>query len=524
MIDLHIHSTASDGSFTPLEILSLSKDKGLEAISLTDHDTIEGIRAIHEHLHCFSLEFISGVELSCTPPEEFKRAGSVHMLGYGFSVYDTRLNHLLEEAKAAREQRNSKIIKALNQIGVHISLKEVEDRFGAEQTGRPHIAELLKEKGVVDSFDQAFKLYLGQGKPGYVDKYKVSCETAIQVITDAGGVPVLAHPGLLRLDTDSELAAFVQKLAGYGLQGIEVFYTDHDSERTAFFKSLAEQNKLLTTGGSDFHGTFNAGVELGTGKGNLDIGFGLFQTLARRAASIRTLHVRLDILESNLGYRFIDRPLLENALCHRSYLNENQKTCSSDNERLEFLGDAVLGLCVGHILMKSNPDKKEGDLSKLRSSLVSEPALADMARKIDLGRFVRLGKGEAVSGGADKDSILSDAFEALMAAVYLDSGFERTFELVQGLFSPCIETAESSLQISDYKSALQEYAQEAWSVTPSYTLSGEMGPDHDKIFEISLELPHIRSTGFGKTKKAAEQESARNALEQIYSERDQSAG
>ena len=127
--------------------------------------------------------------------------------------------------------------------------------------------------------------------------------------------------------------------------------------------------------------------------------------------------------------------LLKLALSHRSYIHSTKLELSLSNERLEFLGDAVLGLCIGHVLMEKSPSKKEGELSKLRSNLVSEPALADMARFIDLGRFIRLGKGEALSRGFDKNSILSDTFEAVIAAVYLDAGFDETYRLIQDLFS-----------------------------------------------------------------------------------------
>lgn len=515
LIDLHVHSTASDGSLSPLEILTLARESGIQAISLTDHDSIDGIREIQEQIHHFSLEFITGVELSCAPPISFKTAGSIHLLGYGFSIYDRELNRLLETARVSREQRNPRIIRALNDLGIDISLEEVQARFGPGLTGRPHIAELLKEKGIVADFGQAFDQYLGKGKPAYVNKGNVSCEQAIQVILGAGGIPVLAHPGLLNLGSHEVLDAFVQALVEFGLQGIEVYYTDHDDTTTAFLKSLAKGKKLLVTGGSDFHGAFTPGVLLGQGRRNIRVEYSLFKALTDRLAAMRALHTRLDILETNLEYPFIDRQLMCKALCHRSYLNENQTTCSGDNERLEFLGDAVLGLCVGHILMKNNPMKKEGELSKLRSSLVSEAALADMARKIDLGRFIRLGKGEAISGGADKNSILSDAFEAIIAAVYLDAGFDRVFELVQGLFGPAFEEVMSCQDLQDYKSTLQEYAQEVWSITPVYHMARESGPDHDKTFEIRLELAGLKAVGRGKTKKAAEQDSARKALELI---------
>jgi len=511
LIDLHVHSTASDGSLSPVEILELARTRGIKAIAITDHDSIDGIKEIIDQVHAVPVEFITGVEISCTPPQGFETIGSVHLLGYGFSLYDRNLNQMLSAAKLSREQRNPKIISKLNQAGLNISLAEIAARFGTGQTGRPHIAELMKEKGFVSSFKEAFDTWLGKGKPAYVDKFKVSCKKAVQTILDAGGVPVLAHPGLLTFNRTKDMEVFLDTLISYGLQGMEVFYTDHDAHQTDYLSSLARKKKLLVTGGSDFHGSFNAGVKLGSGKDNIQVPYALFKALSSRLEAMHNLHDRLDILEANLGHQFIERSLLQTALCHRSFLNENQRVCDTDNERLEFLGDAVLGLCIGHILMKQSPSRKEGELSKLRATLVSEPGLADMARSIDLGRFVRLGKGETISGGRDKNSILSDAFEAVMAAVFLDAGFDTTCDLIQDLFQKAVDAVLSCDHTFDYKSSLQEYAQEIFATTPVYTVMREMGPDHDKTFEISLELAHITARGFGKTKKAAEQDAAKNA-------------
>lgn len=497
-----------------MEILALAQKTGVRAISLADHDSLAGIKEILTHIASFPLEFITGVEISCEPPEGFKNLGSIHLLGYGFSIYDKGLNQVLDQAVQARENRNPKIIERLNSLGFKMSMAEVEKKFGADQMGRPHIAELMKEKGYVRTFGEAFDKYLGKNKPAYVEKFKVSCDQAIQIILGAGGVPVLAHPGLLEFTKTRGLEEFINVLAGFGLQGIEVYYSGHDSRQTLYLKNLAEERNLLATGGSDFHGNFNQGVKLGKGKGNLDIPDTVFKALTERVSTIRS-QSGLEILEKNIAHEFGDKSLLENALCHRSYLNENQGDCPSDNERLEFLGDAVLGLCVGHILMEQCPSKKEGELSKLRANLVSEPALADMARSIDLGRFIKLGKGEFISGGQDKNSILSDAFEAVVAAVYLDAGFERTLQVIQMIFNDPIDRAVSQFYTMDYKSALQEYAQENFSTTPLYTVVREIGPDHDKTFEISLELADIRATGMGKNKKAAEQDSAKNVLKLV---------
>lgn len=509
MIDLHLHSTASDGSFSPSEILTLAKEAGLSAISITDHDTIDGVKDIFSQPFTSSVEVFSGVEISCRAPLGFEQAGSIHMLGYGFSIYDKNLNIILDDAKMARAERNPKIIEKLRQLGFQISMEAVEDHFGPEQTGRPHIAEFMKEQGMVKSFREAFDLYLGKDKPAYVDKYKVSCEKAIHTIHNAGGIAVLAHPGLLKFDSCEIFEQFLEVLISYGLDGIEVYYTDHETDQMTYYKDLAEGKGLLVTGGSDFHGSFNIGVDMGVGKGDLKIPSGLLKPLKK---VFEEKVADISILEANLGYKFEDISLLENALCHRSYVNENQSSCLSDNERLEFLGDAVVGLCIGQMLMEKSPLKKEGELSKLRSSLVSEPGLAAIARSIDLGRFIKLGKGEALSRGYDKNSILSDAFEAVIAAIYLDSDFNGTYKLLQELFSKPIKNALSKKKVIDYKSMLQEYAQEHGEYTPRYRVLNETGPDHDKTFEIRVELFDVKATGRGRTKKAAEQDSAEKIL------------
>lgn len=512
MIDLHIHSTASDGSFTPSQIVALAQEKGVRAISITDHDSIDGLKELLQIHSNGGPEWISGVEISCEPPKQFRQLGSIHMLGYGFSIYDRQLNATLLQAKQARENRNPQIIEKLNDLGIDISIAEIEARFGARQMGRPHIARLLVEKNIVENFDEAFDKYLAKGRPAYVDKFKVSCEQGIRIIREAGGIPVLAHPGLLDLKTDALLEQFVDILINYGLEGVEVYYTDHDEPTTQALCKMAGKKQLMMTGGSDFHGSFNQGVDLGIGEGNLNVSYALFKALLNRLEKAADHETVLAVLEKNIEYEFSNRDLMTNALCHRSYLNENQESCSSDNERLEFLGDAVLGLCVGHLLMEKQPEEKEGVLSKLRSNLVSEPALARMARQIDLGRFIRLGKGEAQSRGFDKNSILSDAFEALIAAVYLDAGFDRAYDLVKELFSPSIDNIMGAEETMDYKSTLQEFAQEKGALPPQYKLAREIGPDHDKTFEVYLRLFDVESKGLGKTKKAAEQDAAKNAL------------
>jgi ribonuclease-3 len=213
-----------------------------------------------------------------------------------------------------------------------------------------------------------------------------------------------------------------------------------------------------------------------------------------------------------LHYRFRDAALLDTALTHRSYVNENPSEACHDNERLEFLGDAVLELCISNMLMKQFPDYKEGQLSQLRASIVNEQPLAEMAKSFHIGDYLLLGKGEEISGGRSKPSLLANTFEALMAAIYLDGGFEETAALIGRLFTPLIE--EGYRTYRDYKTTVQQISQHTFKETPRYTLIQEYGPDHDKTFEIQISIAdRIMTTGTGKNKKEAEQRAAEKAIQ-----------
>jgi ribonuclease-3 len=184
-----------------------------------------------------------------------------------------------------------------------------------------------------------------------------------------------------------------------------------------------------------------------------------------------------------------------------------------DNERFEFLGDAVLNLIVGHILMERYPDLKEGDLSRTRANLVNETHLAIMARSIDLGAGLLLGKGEIQTNGKEKNSILAGAFEALMAAVYLDGGFKAAFKIIENNFVPFLDKIHPAIDNYDYKSRLQEWVQEKHGNIPDYQVVREEGPDHAKTFWVSVKVFDIETEGTGKSKKVAEQDAARKAIE-----------
>ena len=512
MIDLHIHSTASDGSLTPAEIIDAASEAGLTAFALTDHDTIDGAKEILARGKTGAPEFMTGVEISCNWPDGYHREDSLHILGYGFDVHNRHLNLTLEQLKQARADRNPKIIRKLNDLGYDISMEEVEKLSSSGQTGRPHVARVMVEKGIAESFDHAFDEFLAKGRPAYVDKFRLSCKEALHAVHEAGGLAVLAHPGLIEPENGKIAEPLIKELASLGLDGIEVYYPEHSKQQTKHLAGLAERLDLLATGGTDFHGSFKKEIGLGTGYGRLDVPAPLFERLKDRLELTREMEKPVVHLENSLGYRFKKKHRLFTALCHSSFVNEKAGLNLSDNEKYEFIGDAVLGLAVGHLLMEQAEDRKEGELSKLRATLVSEPYLARMARRIDLGRHILLGKGERLSGGSRKDSILSDTFEAVIAAVYFDSDYDTAHRLIRDMFEDEIRSFAENRRFEDYKSKLQEYIQENGEHTPLYRIQNETGPDHDKTFEVMLEVRGIKATGSGKNKKAAEQAAARQAL------------
>jgi len=223
-------------------------------------------------------------------------------------------------------------------------------------------------------------------------------------------------------------------------------------------------------------------------------------------------------VEQHLQYEFSNKDLLQKALRHSSYVNELADQNLKDNERLEFLGDAVLNLIVGHILMRRYPDIKEGELSRMRANLVNESQLAKMALSFDLGAYIQLGKGENQTLGREKNSILADTYEALVAAVYLDGGFDAAFSFIETNFLPLMDRLHSTANNYDYKSQLQEMVQVGHGAMPDYKIIREDGPDHDKTFRVELKVLDIETLGTGKNKKAAEQEAARKAMEILNKE------
>jgi len=217
-------------------------------------------------------------------------------------------------------------------------------------------------------------------------------------------------------------------------------------------------------------------------------------------------------LYDDLGYRFTDEQLLITALTHRSYAAENPD--AAQNERLEFLGDAVLGLAVTEMLYRNEPDHVEGDLAKARAEVVSAPSLASVARSLGLGPRLRLGRGEELSEGSEKDSILADAVEAVIGAVYLDSDWPTVHEMIDVLFADAVQDAQNRPGVLDHKTRLQELAAELSMAAPEYSTNWT-GPDHGRQFHSTVTVGSARGTGVGSSKKQAQQNAAEDALVQL---------
>ena len=222
---------------------------------------------------------------------------------------------------------------------------------------------------------------------------------------------------------------------------------------------------------------------------------------------------KFESLDKKLGYTFKYPELLIQSLRHSSYVNEQIDSTLEDNERLEFLGDAVLDLAISHILMLRFKDAAEGDLSKFRATVVDEAGLYEVALRLGLGDYLLLGKGEEQNRGREKPSILADTTEAIIGAIYLDAGFDTAMEIIKELFSSLLERVGTGELVHDFKSLLQEYSQQSCKTLPRYRLIKETGPAHDRSFQVALSLKgEVLAEGEGRSKKEAEQNAAREAF------------
>lgn len=252
-VDLHTHSTASDGELTPPELVRLALERGLTTIALTDHDSIAGIDAARQAARDTSLEVIPGVELSADVPQ-----GEVHILGYFVDWHDARFLAMLVKFRDGRYGRAEKMTKKLASLGAPISFERVKEIAGDAAIGRPHVAQALVEAGHVATVTEAFDKYIGRSGPAYVEHFRLTPEDAVALILSAGGVPVLAHP--------REVTDWVFPLVKAGLLGLEVYYGMYDDMTRAELARLAKQYGLIATGGSDFHGLNKMGHMGGLGE------------------------------------------------------------------------------------------------------------------------------------------------------------------------------------------------------------------------------------------------------------------
>lgn len=272
LVDMHIHSTYSDGSMTPEEVVRRAIRLGLKAIALTDHDTVEGVGEALEESKKTGLEVMPGVEIST----EF--GPEMHILGYFNKNGYEKIEDVLKNIRNNRNKRNARIIEKLNKLGFEIAASDVARHARNSITGRVHIAAALCEKGYIKSIDEGFERYLGDGKPAYIKREKVTPLDGIRMITEAGGISVLAHPKHLGIGM-FRFGKTVADLKQNGLRGIEVFYADNSRFEDAQYSSVAKRYGLLETGGSDFHGTARPEVELGSGRGNLAVDYSYFKAV-----------------------------------------------------------------------------------------------------------------------------------------------------------------------------------------------------------------------------------------------------
>ncbi|MBI4776048.1 MAG: PHP domain-containing protein [Deltaproteobacteria bacterium] len=272
-IDLHTHSNASDGALSPAELVAHAQQHGLEAVALTDHDTVDGLDEALQAGTELGLEVVPGLEISVGIG-----TSSMHLLGYFLNHHHPGLMEELLILQKSRAERNPQIVRKLNDLGMGISLKDLELASGGGQIGRLHIASVLKGKGYVNNFQEAFDLYLKKGQPAHVDKFRFDPETAFAMIHSAGGVSVVAHPFTLTTDR-TELETWIRRFKTMGLSGIEAYYSDHTTDQTQFCRQLALKYDLVVTGGSDFHGANKPGIEVGVGRGSLRVPYSLLEKL-----------------------------------------------------------------------------------------------------------------------------------------------------------------------------------------------------------------------------------------------------
>lgn len=277
-IDLHSHSTASDGSESPAEVVRTALELGLTALALTDHDTQEGLEEARQAAGSTGLELIPGTELSLEYPK-----GGMHLIVLWLEPGAGPLQDRLQALQDGRTGRNSIILEALTELGMPITIEEVELEAGGGSVGRPHIAAVMMQKGYVESIQEAFDSWLATGKPAYRGRPRLMPEEAISLARESGAVPILAHPHTLSIDRAPEMADLLKRLRGAGLIGLEAQYSVYQQHERDGYAHLASRFGLVPSGGSDYHGSYKPGLALGSGYGDLVVPESTLEELRKHA-------------------------------------------------------------------------------------------------------------------------------------------------------------------------------------------------------------------------------------------------
>ncbi|HTW07596.1 MAG TPA: PHP domain-containing protein [Acidimicrobiales bacterium] len=275
MVDLHVHSNVSDGSDPPEQLVELAAAAGLSAFALTDHDRQDGVPVAAKKAEEAGIELVPGVEISC------EHGGTMHMLVYFLGPGEGPLQDELGRLQRARDTRNELLITRLEELGLPVTMEELQEEAGGTGAGRPHVAAILVRKGYATSVQDAFDKFLAKGRPAYMEKERLEPDQAISLALQSGALPVLAHPLSLGL-SPAETASTVAELAEAGLVGLEAIYGGYDPPQRADLAVLAARSGLAVTGGSDYHGTYKPDLSVGKGRGDLHVPDGALMALRGR--------------------------------------------------------------------------------------------------------------------------------------------------------------------------------------------------------------------------------------------------
>lgn len=281
VVDLHIHTACSDGVLSPEAVVERAAGRGLRAIAITDHDTVDGNAEALEAGRRRGIAVVPGVEISTQ-----WEGTTFHLLGYGMRRRPKGVRDTFDFLERSRRERNPRMVEKLRALGIEITLDEVAREAGGSLVGRPHFARVLLARGVVSTVQEAFDRLLGRGAAAYVDKERLVPAAAVELIREAGGVAVLAHPGLIEADRPGLLPRLLDHLIGLGLAGLEAFYSGHSEAESLRYAALAARRGLLVSGGSDFHRPGEGGPELGVGFGGLRVPDSCYETLVHRISSL----------------------------------------------------------------------------------------------------------------------------------------------------------------------------------------------------------------------------------------------